>query len=73
MIAGFYCLQTSLPFLIFISLHYWKFHWLLVTILQGYAANIDSSEMQHLVPPELHDNQGLLFDNIELIHQFHSG
>jgi hypothetical protein len=45
----------------------------LITIVQGYAANIDSSEMQHLVPTELHENRGLLFDNIELIHQFHSG
>lgn len=44
-----------------------------LTIVQGYAASIESAEMQHLVPAELHENHSLLFDNIELILQFHSG
>jgi len=39
---------------------------------QGYMAEIDDAELQHLVPAVLRTNRDILFTNITEIHEFHA-
>ena len=39
--------------------------------LQGYYKEMDSRNMQHIIPPELSGQKHVLFGNLEQIYKFH--
>lgn len=41
-------------------------------MLQGYAAEMDSPLMAHLISPELQNKKDILFGNMEEIYHFHN-
>ncbi|KAI4894887.1 hypothetical protein NFI96_013644 [Prochilodus magdalenae] len=44
----------------------------LQSIMEGYAAALDNSELTHLIPPALENKKGVLFGNLAEIFDFHN-
>ncbi|XP_053490086.1 guanine nucleotide exchange factor DBS isoform X2 [Ictalurus furcatus] len=44
----------------------------LQSIIEGYAAALDNSEMTHLIPPVLENKKDVLFGNLDDIYTFHN-
>ncbi|KAL4630759.1 guanine nucleotide exchange factor DBS-like isoform X1 [Arapaima gigas] len=44
----------------------------LQSIIEGYAAELDNSELSHLVPAALQDKKDVLFGNLPEIYEFHN-
>ncbi|KAM6962562.1 guanine nucleotide exchange factor DBS [Aplochiton taeniatus] len=45
----------------------------LQSIMEGYAAELDNSELSHLIPPALENKRDVLFGNLPEIYEFHNG
>ncbi|XP_031430908.1 guanine nucleotide exchange factor DBS isoform X3 [Clupea harengus] len=44
----------------------------LQSIIEGYAAELDNSELSHLIPPALENKREVLFGNLPEIYEFHN-
>ncbi|XP_041967427.1 guanine nucleotide exchange factor DBS isoform X12 [Alosa sapidissima] len=44
----------------------------LQSIIEGYAAELDNSELSHLIPPALENKKEVLFGNLPEIYEFHN-
>ncbi|XP_063057909.1 guanine nucleotide exchange factor DBS isoform X2 [Engraulis encrasicolus] len=44
----------------------------LQSIIEGYAAELDNSELSHLIPPTLENKKDVLFGNLPEIYDFHN-
>ncbi|XP_062411434.1 guanine nucleotide exchange factor DBS isoform X3 [Sardina pilchardus] len=44
----------------------------LQSIIEGYAAELDNSELSHLIPPALENKKEVLFGNLHEIYEFHN-
>ncbi|MEQ2223044.1 hypothetical protein ILYODFUR_032703 [Ilyodon furcidens] len=44
----------------------------LQSIMQGYIAELNNSELSHLTPPSLENKKDVLFGNLPEIYEFHN-
>ncbi|KAF7649510.1 hypothetical protein LDENG_00140430, partial [Lucifuga dentata] len=44
----------------------------LQSIMEGYFAELDNSELSHLIPPSLENKRDMLFGNLPEIYEFHN-